>query len=69
MPDKIKCSFEMSQEDFSNLTCIIRDHIVKYKYESQIGSELTDAEKDWIKRHGEYVQTEILDKLLSGVQQ
>jgi hypothetical protein len=66
---KIKCSFEMNQEDFSNLTGILHDYIVKYRYEYQMDITFTDAQKDWFKRHAEYIQTEILDKLLSGVQQ
>jgi hypothetical protein len=58
----------MSQEDFSNLTGILHDYIVKYTYESQMNNKFDDDQRAWFKRHGEYVKTEILDKLISGVQ-
>lgn len=63
-----KISFEMDALDFQNLTCIIHDAVVKYKFDSQTDLTMNQAEKDWMKRHGEYIETAILNKIIAGVQ-
>lgn len=62
----MKVSFEMNQEDFENLTSIIHDYIVKHKYESQLEEGYSKIEKDYRVKHADYVQTDILDKIIQG---
>ena len=64
----MKVSFEMNQEDFDNLTSILHKYVVKYKFDVQTNSAYNEAEKEWFARHSDYVQKEILDKIILGIQ-
>lgn len=62
----VKVSFEMDGEDWENLTFILHNYIVKHKFESQTDETFSQAEKDWHVRHANYVQKDILDKLIAS---
>jgi hypothetical protein len=64
----VKVSFEMNIEDFDNLASILHKYVVKYKFDLQIDSTYSQAEKEWFARHADYVQKEILDKIILGIQ-
>lgn len=61
-----KISFEMDATDFENLLSIISKDVFKYKCEAQLDLSLSQAEKDWMKKHGEYIQKSILNKIIKG---
>lgn len=64
----MKVTFEMDPEDLENLLDIVRHEVVKCKYESQTDLDMTQPVKDWMKRHGEYIETNILNKIIIGVE-
>lgn len=61
-----KISFEMDATDFYNLLSIISKDVFKYTCEAQLDLSLSKAEKDWMKKHGKYVQKSILNKIIKG---
>ena len=58
----------MNQEDFDNLTSILHNYVVKHKLEMQLDSTYKTSEKEWFVKHANYVQKEILDKIIRGIQ-
>jgi hypothetical protein len=56
----------MDEVDFENLTSIIHDSVVKHKYDAPTNDSLTKPEIDWHVKHGEYVEKEILKKIIAG---
>lgn len=63
---KYKVSFEMDLQDFENLTMMIHEQVVKFKYASQTDENLSKAEKNWHKKHGDYIEKDILNKIING---
>ena len=64
----MKVSFEMNQEDFDNLVSILHKHVVKYKYDVPLDSSYSEAEIVWFEKHANYVQRDIIDKIILGIQ-
>jgi hypothetical protein len=62
-----KVSFEMDDAAFDGLVTILHDHIVKYKHENQLDSTYSQAQKEWMLKHAECVQIDILDKIILGI--
>jgi hypothetical protein len=62
-----KISFEMDDEDFDNLVTILHDYFVKHKFEIQTCSTYSKEQKDWHSKHADYVQTNIIDKIIRGI--
>lgn len=62
----IEVSFKMDAVDFENLTSLIHDSVVRYKYESKTNDSLTKSEIDWRVKHGNYIEKNILNKILKG---
>lgn len=58
----------MSDKDFDNMVNILHQYIVKYKHETQVDLTLSQEEKDWMVKHADYVQHNILDKVINGIQ-
>lgn len=65
---KMKIAVELSMEDYEILMFILQKYITKHKFERQIDHSFTVAEKEWMVRHADYVQSEILDKIISGTE-
>ena len=59
-------SFEMDDEDFDTLITILHGYVVKHKYEFPL--ECSEDVAKWHKKHGDYVQKDILDKVIKGIQ-
>jgi hypothetical protein len=66
--DKMKVSFEMNEEDFDNLVSILHEYVVKHKFDIQTDSTYSKEEKEWHTKHADYVQYEIVDKIIRGIQ-
>lgn len=64
----MKVSFDIPLEDYENLMSILQKYIRKYKYETQIDHSFTTAEKEWFVKHADYVQKEILDRIIDGTE-
>ena len=64
----MKVSFEMNQEDFDNLVSILHDYFVKHKYEIPLESTHSSDQKEWHINHADYVQRDIIDKIILGIQ-
>lgn len=62
-----KVSFEMGIGDLDNLLDILQNYVVKYKYEPHTNPDLSKAEIDWMVKHGNYVEKEILNKIIQGI--
>jgi hypothetical protein len=58
----------MNEEDFDNLASILHDYVVKHEFDTQTDSNYSKEEKEWHKKHAKYVQKEILEKILKGIQ-
>lgn len=58
----------MDLTDLENLLSIVHKDVVKYKYESQTNLDLSKAERDWMKKHGDYIEKDILNKIVAGIQ-
>ena len=54
----------MNGEDYDLLLQIINRYVIQFKYDYQLDLDHTEAEKDWLRKHGEYVQTNIYNKLI-----
>jgi hypothetical protein len=64
----MKVSFEMNQEDFDMLSTILYAYVVKYKFEVKTDSSYSKEKIEWMGKHADYVQKEILDKIIMGIQ-
>jgi vacuolar-type H+-ATPase subunit I/STV1 len=62
-----KVSFEMSDGDFENLLDILRDYVVKHKYEIPTDSSYSKEQVKWHSEHADYVQKNIINKIIQGV--
>lgn len=58
----------MNEFDLENLASIIHEYIVKHKCDIPTDDSYTKAQKDWHILHANYVQKNILDKIIAGVQ-
>ena len=56
----------MSEDEIDTLFSIIRDYIVYHGYEVPTETERSKEEIAWHKRHSEYVQKDILNKIIKG---
>lgn len=63
-----KISFEMDDEDFDTLVMILHKHFVKHKYDIPLDSSYSKEEVEWHGRHADYVQKDIIDKVILGIQ-
>ena len=61
-----KISFEMDDEDFDTLIAILDGYVLKHKYEFPL--ECSEKVAKWHKNHADYVQKDILDKVILGIQ-
>ena len=64
----MKVSFDMDSQEIENLTMLIHDNIVKYRHENQLDESYTPEEKAWFKKHADYLEKEILNPIVKGIQ-
>jgi hypothetical protein len=63
---KVKVSFEMDFGDYELLCDILQSYVVKHVYEPPCDLDMDKAKKDWMIKHGKYVENKILKKIADG---
>ena len=61
----IHCSFQMDLLDFSNMCLILQGEVLRCQ-ESAIDPNNPPAVQKAYRGHGDYIQAEILDKVIQG---
>lgn len=59
----------MDDLDYQNFLSILHHEVIKFKLESQLDMSMSQAEKDWMKRHGEYIERDIFNKVVAGTKE
>lgn len=65
---KLKITLQLDRGELENLCCILQGYVSDHRFTKQLDNNYSQPEKDWFKEHANYVEKEILQKIIDGVE-